>query len=371
MDGLDRPSLWSTFDTPPEAASDRFWDAAGAASAAIGGEAFYDRLLDVLGALVDADLLALMRYSSFGAPDLVIPRDVRAEVEVPYNSGSYALDPFHHYWQTVGRPAVKSLRQLATAELWESHYALEILRAADISDEMAIFLPPLGGASPTLILDRANGRFSEVELALVERVFPLLAGLHNAHLKAIVSRGMLAHAAEKPLRLVDRSGKELATNTAWKKLAGELGSTFIQALADLGGAGAKQIALPDGRLLVRSALSADFGAAPAGLCDHIEVPPPAGSHESPDSWLAPLTQRERQIVMLTLEGHPIAGIAKRLGVRRGTIKNHRLRLYQKLDITTERELFLVHMQHLQGATAGQSASVPHRVMEIEPRFAEA
>ena len=48
--------------------------------------------------------------------------------------------------------------------------------------------------------------------------------------------------------------------------------------------------------------------------------------------------------MLTLEGHPIAGIAKRLGVSRGTIKNHRLRLYQKLDITTERELFLTHMR---------------------------
>ena len=53
--------------------------------------------------------------------------------------------------------------------------------------------------------------------------------------------------------------------------------------------------------------------------------------------------------MLTLEGHPIASIAKRLGVTSGTIKNHRLRLYQKLDITTERELFLTHMRYLRGA----------------------
>ena len=81
-----------------------------------------------------------------------------------------------------------------------------------------MFLPPLGGASPTLILDRAIGRFTVAELARVERVFPLLAGLHNAHLKAIISRGVIAHDAEKPFRLIDRSGKELAVNLAWKKL---------------------------------------------------------------------------------------------------------------------------------------------------------
>jgi DNA-binding CsgD family transcriptional regulator len=333
---------------PRDVADTSFWDAAGAASATIGGEIFYDRLLEMLGTLVETDLLALMRYSSFGVPDLIIPREIPVEVEVPYSSGFYALDPFHHYWQTVGRPAVKSLRQLANAELWKGRYALEFLRAAGISDEIAIFLPPLGGASPTLILDRANGRFTAAELNRIERVFPLLAGLHNAHLKAIISRGSIASAAEKPLRIVDRSGKELAANPAWTKLAAELGSGFAKALAELGSAGTSQTSLPDGRLLIRSPLAADFGAAPEGLCDQVEVPALTGPSVPPDSWLAPLTLRERQIVMLTLEGHPIAGIAKRLGVRRGTVKNHRLRLYQKLDITTERELFLTHMQHMRG-----------------------
>ena len=334
---------------PRKLANAGIWDAAGAASAALGGESFYDRLLEVLATVVETDLLALMRYSSFGAPDLIIPREIRAEVEAPYNSGLYAFDPFHHYWQTVGRPAVKSLRQLATTELWKSRYALELLRAAHVSDEIAIFLPPLGGASPTLILDRASGQFTVTELTRVERVFPLLAGLHNAHLKAIISRGMIAQVAEKPLRLVDRSGKELAANPAWQKLVAEPGSGLAEALVNLAGAGPTRASLPDGRLLIRSSLAADFGAAPEGLCDQIEVPALSDPLASPEGWLAPLTQRERQIVSLTLEGHPIAGIAKRLGVRRGTIKNHRLRLYQKLDITTERELFLTHMRHMGGA----------------------
>jgi DNA-binding CsgD family transcriptional regulator len=325
-----------------------FWEAIGIASAAIGSETFYDGLLGVLGSLVEADLVSLVRYSSFGAPDLIIPRDIRAEVAAPYSSGLYAFDPFHHYWRETAQPAVKSLCQLAASDLWKSRYALEILRAARISDEIAVFLPPIGGASPTLILDRASGFFTSIELSRIERVFPFLAGLHNAHLKAIISRGVIAHAAEKPFRLIDRCGKELAVNLAWKKLAAEPGSGLAEALADFGPRGTTQTFLPDGRLLIRSPLAADFGAAPGGQCDQVEMPATSRPGASSDSWLAPLTQRERQIVSLTLEGHPIASIAKRLGVRPGTIKNHRLRLYQKLDITTERELFLTHMQHLRG-----------------------
>jgi DNA-binding CsgD family transcriptional regulator len=346
IDVYDPPWSPSVFETLAREPDTELWDAIEAASAEIGGESFYDRLLEVLGTLVEVDLLSLVRYSSFGAPDLIIPREIRAEVSAPYNSGLYALDPFHHYWRTVARPAVKSLRGLASAELWKGGYALEFLQTAHISDEIAVFLPPIGGASPTLIVDRAKGSFTPLELARVERVFPLLAGLHNAHLKTIVSRGMIAHVAEKPLRLNDRSGKELAANLAWKKLAAKPGSGLAEALAGLDSSGTTQTVLPDGRLLIRSPLAADFGAAPGGLCDQIEESL-SGPTEPSDGWLAPLTPRERQIVMLTLEGHPIASIAKR--VTPGTIKNHRLRLYQKLDITTERELFLTHMRHLRGA----------------------
>lgn len=335
--------------TPPRSADSELWDAIGAASAAIGGETLYDRLLEILAVLVDTDLVSLVRYSSFGAPDLVIPREIRDEVAAPYNAGLYAFDPFHHYWRTVAEPAVTSLRKLATAELWKSRYALEFMRAARISDEIAVFLPPIGGASPTLILDRAHGRFTAVELARVERVFPLLAGLHNAHLKAIVSPGMIVHAEEKPLRLIDRSGKELAANLAWQTLSKDPESGLSEALAELAASGVTQACLPDGRLLVRSCLAADFGAAPGGACEQIETPALTRISAPCDAWLSPLTHREREIVMLTLEGYPIASIAKRLGVSRGTIKNHRLRLYLKLDITTERELFLTHMQHLQKA----------------------
>lgn len=61
-----------------------------------------------------------------------------------------------------------------------------------------------------------------------------------------------------------------------------------------------------------------------------------------------LSIRERELVELILKGHPNATIATRLGIAGGTVKNHRARIYDKLDITTERELFLQLFQR-QGA----------------------
>jgi DNA-binding CsgD family transcriptional regulator len=50
-------------------------------------------------------------------------------------------------------------------------------------------------------------------------------------------------------------------------------------------------------------------------------------------------------VQLILTGHPTATIAGRLAITVGTAKNHRRRVYEKLDITTERELFLPFFQY--------------------------
>lgn len=63
-----------------------------------------------------------------------------------------------------------------------------------------------------------------------------------------------------------------------------------------------------------------------------------------------LSSREREIVELILAGHPTAGIASKLGLARGTVKNHRRSIYTKLDITTERELFLQYLD----STGGRS-----------------
>lgn len=61
------------------------------------------------------------------------------------------------------------------------------------------------------------------------------------------------------------------------------------------------------------------------------------------SRLYGLTSRECEIVGLSLRGYPTMAIAERLGITQGAVKNHKLRLYRKLDITTERELVPLFM----------------------------
>ena len=65
-----------------------------------------------------------------------------------------------------------------------------------------------------------------------------------------------------------------------------------------------------------------------------------------------LTVREQQIVQLILRGYPTETIAQKLGIGRGTVKNHRRRLYYKLDITSERELFLRYFDVLSSQDQG-------------------
>jgi DNA-binding CsgD family transcriptional regulator len=52
-----------------------------------------------------------------------------------------------------------------------------------------------------------------------------------------------------------------------------------------------------------------------------------------------LSEREREIVALVLQGHSTESIAGRLDISPGTVKIHRRNIYRKLGIGTQAELF--------------------------------
>jgi len=66
-----------------------------------------------------------------------------------------------------------------------------------------------------------------------------------------------------------------------------------------------------------------------------------------------LTPREGRIVELILSGYPTRRSREAVHQPRH-VKNHRGRLYYKLDITTERELFLVPASSAKGITSGRA-----------------
>ena len=170
----------------------------------LGTAEFYDRLLDILGAAAPHELAALVRYSRAAPPDLIIPRIKPTEAMRDYYHHFYAFDPFYTHWKGGGEIGVFQLRAMDPG-IGRSRYAREFLMAMAIHDEIAVFLPPIGEASPTLILDRASRPFTAAEVGKVRRLFPLLAALHRRHISIFVTSGVDPVASpigqERPLRL--------------------------------------------------------------------------------------------------------------------------------------------------------------------------
>jgi DNA-binding CsgD family transcriptional regulator len=319
----------------------------------LGSGDFYDRLLDILCSAAPHDLAALVRYSRAAPPDLILPRVEPNAAMLAYYHHFYAFDPFYAHWKGGGETGVFRLRAM-DAGIGRSRYAREFLTAMAIHDEIAVFLPPIGEASPTLILDRAHGAFSAQEVARVRQLFPLLAALHRRHLSIFVTEGIdtgtspIGH--ERPLRIVDQHGLTVFATAAWGAIAADPGSGLAEAAAMVAARGPCAVRLTGAQTLRRTQLPPDFGPAPGGFCDEV-TPEPAPATEAaglPPALARQLTEREQQVVLLTLQGYPVIEIARKLGLSRGTVKNYRLAIYRKLDITTERELFGEYMAAIRG-----------------------
>ncbi|MCB4771469.1 helix-turn-helix transcriptional regulator [Ancylobacter sp. Lp-2] len=75
--------------------------------------------------------------------------------------------------------------------------------------------------------------------------------------------------------------------------------------------------------------------------------PPASTSPTDLSWLRDFhaTQREIEVASHVLNGYTNPSISLRLGISEHTVKVHRKHLYGKLSISSQAELFLMHMRH--------------------------
>ncbi|MAX31470.1 regulatory protein, luxR family [Onishia taeanensis] len=67
-----------------------------------------------------------------------------------------------------------------------------------------------------------------------------------------------------------------------------------------------------------------------------------------------LTQREREIVRLLLAGHSTKSAARELGISDGTVKVHRKHIYQRLDVSSQSQLFRLFLDHVALVSRRQS-----------------
>ena len=335
---------------------DPAWLAAlGRAAGAIGSDEFTARLLRLFAGLIRHDMSMVVRYARFSAPDYLVCEGLPQHFIDIYSSSYYLLDPFYSYWQRRERGGVVTLSDVAPPDWRNSPYRRVFQRQARISDELGMFLPGVGRSSIALFVERSKGRFSAREKQMARHVYPAIAGLYRAHLARIFAElgtGVGSRAAglpKRPTLLVDRGGQRVYASEAWRALEAK-DRRIKTAVAGLAGQVGKTAALSDDRVMHLARLEADFPLAPGGLIYAIETegrtPLRPPGKDAIIGFAPELTPREREIVQLVVEGHPSVTIAQRLGISRGTVKNHRRRLYDKLDITSERELFLLYVTWL-------------------------
>ena len=343
---------------------DAAWLAAlGEVAGAIGSDVFAARLMRLFGRLIRHDMAMVVRYARFSAPDFLVCEGLPDRQIETYRAGLYRFDPFYGYWRKRERGGVVALRDVGPLALVRRGYRA-FQRQANICDELGMFLPGVGRVGIALFLERSKGWFSAAEKERARRVYPALAGLYRAHVGRIFAALGAGNAGSSPhvtraTLLVDRDGARVFANGEWRTAEAE--PAVGRAIAEIAGEKSGQVRLPDNRMLHVAPLEPDFPLAPAGRIYVIEriglAPAPLSPRAVIAKFGAGLTPREREIVVLVLEGHPSATIAKRLGIGRGTVKNHRRRLYDKLDITTERELFLRYLEWLAQSDPAAAATL--------------
>jgi DNA-binding CsgD family transcriptional regulator len=244
-----------------------------------GDPVFYRDLLMVLGSHLRADLAMVMRYSRHHAPEYLIHDGLLPDHMELYLRGLYRVDPIYRLCRDENGRGVKDLTEVSTPAERAGDYFNIFLRLTGMADDLALLFPIGGDASIGLVYERKTP-FLTGEIAAMRGLFPLLESLHRLHQKL----------SEAQLRAT------------------------IRQIGDID----------------------DMTRSPAkpGL-------PPIDYKAALDGFLrGQLTPRERDIVRLILVGYPNAKIAERLDLSLNTVKNHKKRMYLKLDITTERELFL-------------------------------
>lgn len=340
-----------------EIRSRAFFEAVGDLAGAAGREGFYERLVELPARLVGCDRWLVVRYARYAVPEIVVNTAMSADAVRFYRERLFRLDPLLRMARAGPPAGVVALSRLRSEDA-DNAYFDEIFRSAMIFDELAMLMPAPGGVCVALCLDRSTRRFTDREINRIETVYPALEGLHHAHVDRVLSPGfggapgIYGHHGQQAVMILDRDNREVCSNRAWDDAEAHYPMPLAERVHKNRDAGV--VSLDNDTVLHWERLTDGFAVAPRGKICIIEA---RGSGYVGTGFKATLqrfaerhglTPREQDIVELVLRGYPNALIARELDISPGTVRNHRYRLYFKLDITTEREFFTLFLDEITG-----------------------
>lgn len=324
----------------------------------IGTATFSACLSELLAAKVGTRLRLAIQYARYGPPVFQANSFIPEGAVATYLDGLWRIDPLQRLSRDLQRPRVVRLRAQSPVGSNANNYLEELFKLAFISDELAMLLPVPGGGTLAICCDRQEAQFSDSEHALADALLPLVTALHCRHLAEVVrqatsGKGTLdpAFGPNRAVSISNEAGSMIYASEAWERMA-ETDPRLSYRMAEARQAGWTRLKLPDAQVVHWEQINLPAAGIRNGAIALIEVEESARPPLDTDAAAARfcqrhgLTPREADIVNLILLGFPNSAIAAKLGVTAGTVKNHRWRIYTKLDITTERELFLSFLASL-------------------------
>lgn len=322
---------------------------------AVGQKSYYSQLGQTVARFMDSNRYMAIRYARYAKPEFLVNTAMSAKSVGSYLKNYYRIDPL---LRMVREEAIQSvvtfdkLRRTGPDTLFYD----EMFRTAAIKDELVFMLPTVGGVYTAICVDRAVRVFTKTEHLRAKSILPALVQIHRLHtyhmLYGAVGKSFDGHEIATMVQDTDR--RILFRNAQWANLATTEIETRIAKIPMLSPEGSEK--LDDKIILHWETLDLSNAIAPAGKAVMLEKVSPGFLDLTSKEFLErfsvqyELTSRESEIVGYTLAGHSTVKIAVFLNVSVGTIRNHKHRLYTKLDITTERELFSMMFISIAGKT---------------------
>ena len=164
---------------------------------ALGTNQFAARLVAALQDVMQFDWWMVMIYRQHSNPEMLCENfsgSWRRRGLTTYVGVFYILDPFYIMSQTLDRPEVCRLDDIAPDGFLESEYHRAHYSSGKIGDEVGYLWPLEGGTTLAVSLERseAGPSFSEAEVRDLEEVQPLLYALARKHWYAMKSTSTAA-----------------------------------------------------------------------------------------------------------------------------------------------------------------------------------
>ncbi|MBK1865382.1 helix-turn-helix transcriptional regulator [Aestuariivirga sp. YIM B02566] len=332
--------------------------ALGQIAGALGTPRFHRGILDVVREVFPSDFAQVYQIERDGRAVCIDPCDTPEIHCKSYVREFSRYCPLSRHWQNTGRPGVVTMNEVRERDYDFGNYFAEFYDPIGLVDEIGMLLPSPGRRTVALFMERSM-RFSDEAPDVLRRLYSGIARLHRTN-NQLLFRGAVTRAARgfqpNAVCIFDRAGETVFANRQWRQACRHDGALEAQARAAFA-EGSRSLDI-DGGTLFASRLDEWFPIAPGGRLCVLSYSSLRNSLPAlKASFLAGyVSKREHEIICAILEGYPTKAIAERVGCAPQTVKAHKKRIYRRLDITTEREIFLMFLDHLQGRSPVLDAS---------------